>query len=313
MMSIEDRLARDAARTRLDDASSPSLDLLLDHALAAPPRRRPRVWLAVAAVLIVAAGVAAFVTVRLNRDSTEPTAGITLPTPHSIIRDGTRFTVGESSPIGLVRDPSDSRVLDVYLLDVYDEHEPNCSRISPSLRLAGESTSAVRLVVFDYATAPIEQQADCAYAGSQSTARLIRVRLGKPLGSRSVIDVRTGKPLAVLSRGQAPVPSYVPAGYHLTGAQSFNPPHNFAALRSYSNGKSIFYLEFTEASAVGPLGSVTGHVTVHGRPGLVTERSSLRCVMWSESNGLESQVCSYGKPGPLPVALLVRIGESLPN
>jgi hypothetical protein len=313
MMSIEDRLARDAVQARLTDQPAPSLDLLLDNAIATAPRRRPQVWLAVAAALVVAAGVAAFVTVRLNRDSTEPTAGITLPTPHSIVRDGTRFTVGESSPIGLVGDPSDPRVLDVYLLDVYDQHDPNCSRISPSARLVDESASSVRLVVFDYATAPIEQQADCAYAGSQSTARLIRVRLREPLGSRSVLDVRTGKPLAVLSRGQAPAPSYVPAGYRSTDVQNFNPPHNFAALRSYSNGKAIFYLEFTEASAVGPLGSITGHVTVHGMPGLVTERSPLRCLMWADQNGLESQVCSYGKSGALPVAELLRIADSLPH
>lgn len=317
MMSIEDRLARDAAQTRLTDPPVPSLDLLLDNAIATAPRRRPQVWLAVAAALVVAAGVAAFVTVRLNRDSTEPTAGITLPTPHSIVRDGTRFTVGESSPIGLMRDSSDPRVLDVYMLDAYDQKTPDCSRISPSARLMGESTSSVRLVVFDYATVPIEQQFACAYPGTESTAHLIRVRLREPLGSRSVVDVRTGKPLAVLSRGKAPAPSYLPAGYHSTDVQNFNPPHTFAAVRTYANGKASLYLEFTEAAAVGPLGQITGHITVHGQPALVTEANSgqrvLRCLMWTEASGLESQVCSTANSGALSAAVLERVADSLPH
>jgi hypothetical protein len=234
-----------------------------------------------------------------------------LPTPHSIVREGTKYPVGESSPIGVTRDPSDPRVLDVYVLEV--SQTPKCTRLSPSARILDQSGSTIRLVTFDYAKVPIEQQFGCAYSEGLNH-RLIRLRLSDPLGSRTVVDVRTGKPLAVLSRGKAPAPGYLPAGYRATDVQNFDPPHNFSAVRSYRHGNDAIYIAFAEAPDFAPVGNVTGHVKVHGNPALVFETGPMRCLLWTDSTGLATRVCSYSpKSQQLPVAEVLRVAESMPH
>ena len=314
-MTIEDRLARDAAQTRLADPPAPSLDLLLDRALATAPRRRPQLWLAVAAVVLVVAGVAAFVTVRLTHDTTAPAAGVAYPKPHTITRNGTTFTVGETSPIGITRDAAAPDVVDVYVFDRYVAGQPQCSRFSPSVRVLRQTATAVRLVTFDYSTTPIDQQVGCAYSGvgSQAAGTLFRVHLDAPLASRRIVDVRTGRPLALIVKAAAPTPGFVPAGYRQADAQGFDPPQSFAAERSYRKGSAMLFLQFTEAADSAPLGSVTGHRTVHGRPATVSAEGPIRCLAWSEPTGLGSQVCSQANGGPLPVTVLLRVADSLPH
>jgi hypothetical protein len=128
--------------------------------------------------------------------------------------------------------------------------------------------------------------------------------LESPLGSRTMVDARTGDPIDVFT-GPAPTPGYVPAGYQPWG-HAYSDPMSSTTLDDRSGALSPVTLSWAARTDHGerlvvvaapsadviPGARVVGQVTVDGRAATVTETADTRCVTWAPATGGGLQVCS---------------------
>src|SRR4051794_22588847 len=105
---LDERLARDAARLRADDAAPP-FDVALDQAVST---RRPRhTWLAVAAAIAAVGVVGAMIVARPWHSSNEPAGGTGSgePSTGAIPKDLAWMTIRNIGFEAVILDPTDPR------------------------------------------------------------------------------------------------------------------------------------------------------------------------------------------------------------
>lgn len=151
--------------------------------------------------------------------------------------------------------------------------------------------------------------------GNLSFAAEFDLRLAAPLGSRTVIDVKTGEPVGIATGQLPPAPSYLPSGYRQDLVNPLSAATGFYAVRQYQRGTNALEIRLRSAPGWTPAGSVIKRVDIDGHAAVVSDESYERCVSWSDDQHLLREVCSEPGPHgrPLPVGDLDRVARSLSN
>lgn len=239
------------------------------------------------------------------------------PTPSSIVRHGETFELIESLPSGASLAAGDPRTVTLYAFEADHAEDPRCAFYDPQIQLVEETSEVVRIATYTY---QLPTKGDgtyaCGYASGEPSDdyEAMTVQLSEPLGSRRLLDARTGKEIGVLDPDYLPTPSYVPEGFteeDFTG--HFTAADGFMASRQYrtADSRSSIEVRVRALTAWGLSGKVLEHQQVAGVDGTVTEEDYQRCVSWSARSGLVSEVCSLGEEYLSP-AELVRIASSIP-
>lgn len=154
------------------------------------------------------------------------------------------------------------------------------------------------------------------------------VQLRQPLGDREVVLAGTNSAVPVLSRS-APDPRYLPAGIAPHAHRAYTDVLSFAnlffdagslaplAMGHYlgdGSGRDLNIITSLSDSVI-PGAQVVGHVSINGHRATVTEHRGTRCVTWlaGPHNGL--QVCSdgAGTVHAFGTPTLTKVARSLPH
>ena len=322
MTDIETRLHADAERT----VTPPDFETAL-RAATEPVSRTYR-WPAAAAAALVVGAAATIVALRSGQDHNAPAAGSA----------GSDLTV-----LGAVTAPNSSAPRQV--LFVVDVPLPAGGEACPDVRATvDESATQVAVTVSVVLRSAEALSGTVVYPLASGTAAppphdtptcrsetAVVTGLKAPLGSRTIIDARTGDPIDVFS-GPVPTPSYVPTGYEPWGP-AYSDPMSATTLDDRPGALSPITLSWAArtvhnerlvvvaapSAQVIPGAEIVDHVTVDGRDAVVTESDATRCVTWTPASGGGLQVCSDDaqintdpqSPSLLSEDELVRVANSL--
>ena len=152
------------------------------------------VGVVVSVALLVADAREAEVAAPTTTPSRRPFVSVPLPSPSSVVRDGTEYVVKLLTPLEVEADLEDGRVLLVHVYDEYSVYEPRCSTFDTSARVVEETEVDVTIATFGYALPVVPEGTQCASIGGVGEDdHVLRLRLQAPLGFRRVIDARTGE------------------------------------------------------------------------------------------------------------------------
>lgn len=294
MTDIETRLRADAERT----VAPPDFD----SALRAATERRARAYrwpAAAAAAFVVVAAAATIVALRSGQHHGAPAGGT-----------GSDLTV-----LGAVTAPNSSAPRQVlFVVDVPFPPDDVCPEVRADVRESATQVAVTLSVMWRPAhplSGTVVDPLTTASAAPPSqrgpTCRsetAVVTSLGSPLGSRTMIDARTGDPIDVFT-GPVPTPSYLPAGYRPWG-HAYSDPMSSTTLDDRSGALSPITLSWAArtdhnerlvvvaapSAQVIPGARVIDHVTVNGRAATVTQTTGTRCVTWTPAAGGGLQVCS---------------------
>jgi hypothetical protein len=277
-------------------------------------------------------------------------ARVVLPSPATTTQDGVTYQVEETKSAAATIDPANPRVVDIDVFEVSDPQDPICAQLSASARVTHQDAHSVVIEAFAY-SAPAARTHPCGYTSIQPLREIPRwakesnaarfaqlaqpyptepvgevatgspslyvgrpVRLGAPLGSRTLIDARTGQVIGLATDALPAAPSRVPTGFVLTDAEPFGATSEFDGSLDYQGRSGEIDIRTTSATTWKPAGSVIGQATVQGRPGRVTDAGNERCLSWTDRRHLIRQVCSTPFLSPsLTPAQLTAIAESIPH
>ncbi len=294
MTDIETRLHADAERT----LTPPDFDTALRA--ATEPASRTYRWPAAAAAALVVAAAATIVALRSGQDHHAPAAGSAgsdltvlgaVMAPNSRAPQQVLFVVDVPFPAGDVCPDVRATI---------DESE---TRVAVTMSVVWRPARALSgTVVYPLASGTAAPPPHHTPSCRSETA--VVSGLKAPLGSRTMIDARTGAPIDVFS-GPVPTPAYVPAGYAPWGP-AYSDPMAATTLDDRSGALSPITLSWAArtvhnerlvvvaapSAQVIPGADVVDHVTVDGRDAVVTESDATRCVTWTPASGGGLQVCS---------------------
>lgn len=276
-------------------------------------------------VVAVIAGLV-YATSTSGRPAANPyAAGIPLPTPHSIVRNGHTYVVGQS-PVVAASAHADPRVVTFYVYGSGPSSSPLCDALSPRLEVVAESGSSIAVAGFSYRVPTHGTRVFiCSYGSIGCRSRpytAITVRLAAPLAARAIVDAHTGAHVGVLGGQRLPRLGYVPAGFRENGGDDdfplpggddtrLRPPCVMDLQAAYSNpaGRSF---DIRLSSASNALGGrhATGAVVVDGHPGHVMTSPWETCVDWEQPVGLLREVCTSAKQ-PLATEELIKVARGL--
>jgi hypothetical protein len=279
-----------------------------------------------------------------------PGSGVVLPSPATKTQDGVTYQVEETKSAAATIDPANPRVVDIDVFEVSDPQDPTCAQLSAGARVTHQDAHSVVIEAFAY-SAPAARTHPCGYTSIQplreiprwakesNAARLAQlsqpyptgpvgqvatgspslyvarpVRLDVPLGSRTLIDARTGQVIGLATDALPAAPSRVPRGFVLTDAEPFGATSQFDGSLDYQGRSGEIDIRTTSATTWKAAGSVVGQATVQGRPGRVTDAGNERCLSWTDRRHLIRQVCStpFLRPSLTP-AQLTAIADSIPH
>ena len=146
----------------------------------------------------------------------------------------------------------------------------------------------------------------------------VTVRLKQPLGTRSLIDAKTGIRHPVLDASTLLAPSWLPAGYVDLGFEWEEDNPKGQVLHRYGKGGAeLRVVRGYEFPAPAADERVVSTGTVLGHPAKVTAQASSpngACVTWKDSK-YSWLICSWGvggaKRAPLSAGELLRVGNSM--
>lgn len=315
-LDLDQRLRDDAARQ--PEIVPPPLDAALAR-LDGPARRRPgRVLLAVAASVVLVAGLAlALVLATGGEDGATPAGGPSASgRPPTLGRDGPRY-VRNTGFDGVLLVPGDPRALDV--LVPYGTGAGECSVFQPRVQVVTQDAGTVRLRASGYQYLPKPKLGQdyvgfpCAEAGEHA----VRVTLDDPLGNRTIRDdIAANKPPIVPGDpADFPSPAHLPAGFDETTTEpaSAAAGRDFAS-RTYRRGDDTLVLEVgpPDANMEQPLDHVVRHVEMGGQRATLTGDGSEQVLRWSEgASGRVRQLVYYPGQHHLTVDELVQVARSL--
>jgi hypothetical protein len=281
--------------------------------LGRAPSRRQIVGMAVAVVLV--AGVGSW---QLSRSGSRHSANAT---GQPAAPAGALGAVDWTAPV-LQPDGSVTVYADV-------DATPNYCLADGVPRLTATATDSGREVrITVWAFRPVNSASSSSAASSSAASSSASCRpitrpvvpvstapLGRPLGSRTLTDTKTGRSHSVLTASSVPAPGFVPAGYGQPEL-SWDESAPDLVTRSYTgpNGQSVLIERrplpdqpmFDEKRLAS--GSVLGH------PARVVQSGNFAdnvCAIWSDPAHVW-WVCSNGEPAAaLTPATLLRIGNSL--
>jgi hypothetical protein len=217
-----------------------------------------------------------------NRTSIKATAtvvaptAVSLPSPRAIVRGGRSYPVAEIAPIGAVHDTSNPNVIEIVALDAGDGAAPGCVQLSPSVRVISEDSDSVRLATFAYRLPPNPKTATaCVYSTDvgQSLFADLAVPLARPLGARRLIDAKSGQVIGILGPAMIRTPSYLPPGYRLRYAPSFDAADP-DPIREYARGQDGLMISVGSAAGAARPTGVIGRTEIGGWPRPSAIRSS---------------------------------------
>lgn len=323
-MTLDDRLARDAARWREDD-QAPDLDRMLTAAIA--PRHRGAIWLPLAAAALVIAVVATVLALRSGHDGADtgqpagPVVPVQFPSPRSIEKGGHTYTAQLVDPNGVV--PVGSRRLRVFVADEYGSGDnPLCNQLDPSVRIAKQTATSVYLATFAYRSPPVTggpRDVMCAFTEAEGgdLSELPAVALSEPLGGRVLRDASNGRVIARFGRRTvAPEPTYVPAGYRRIEVWplTVGSPESPATTVYRGPSGATIEIDLESANAASMDGDIVNHVDIGPYEGTITSEKYERCVRWTAGAGHALSVCSLGESKHfLSDDELVKIANSIPR
>ena len=209
----------------------------------------------------------------------------------------------------------------VYAPEQYNaDNDPLCNAFAPSARLVSESATTVTIVTFAYSAARRtngSKYLTCLVSDAPETPSGPRVTLKAPLGSRTLLDLRSGKQIAVFGpRAVPPAPTYLPAGYGDGSTSPVRAGADTTGFRTYSAGSGKESLEIHLASDSSWTLSDTprGKAQIGAYPAVIYERDYERCVSWSADKGRHLEICSVAPTSHhyLSDAELIKVARSMP-
>lgn len=239
---------------------------------------------------------------------------VSLPTPATITRHGITYHVAAVAPAAATRDAADPNAVEIFVFQSEDRSYPRCSSLAPLARVAGENRRTVFVAAFAYQK-PSTGDVRCVSSqpeGDESAYARLTLHLHAALGSRTLIDVKTGRTIGISERQQPPTPSWLPVGYRQSLVEPFDAEADFLAIRQYQRKAQTIEIRVRSASAWVPDGTVVDRVDVAGQRATLTDQSYERCLTWTGDDGLISEVCSLNAVANyLSPNQLVRIARSL--
>jgi hypothetical protein len=195
----------------------------------------------------------------------------------------------------------------------------------PDVR-AMASETATRVIIRAHALRPshpsptpsVPAGAGLACSGRGYSPVTVTVQLEQPLGTRSLIDAKTGIQRPVLEASTLLTPSWLPAGYVDLGFQWQDDNPKSQVLHRYGKGGAeLWVVRGYEFPAPAPDERVLSTGTVLGHPAKVTAQAispGVACMTWKDSK-YSWLICSRGVAGaqhaPLSAGELLRIGNSM--
>ena len=314
-LDLDQRLRDDAARQ--PEIVPPPLDAALAR-LDVPHRRHTgRVLLAVAACVLLVAGLALALTLATGgEDGATPVGGPSAsglpPTRGSEVLRYVRNTGFD----GALLVPGEPRALDVLL--PYGTNAGECSVFEPQLVITQDaSTVRVRVAGYQYLPKPKPGQDYVGFTCAGAGERAVRVTLDEPLGDRTLRDAIAAdkRPVVPGDPADFPSPAHLPAGFHATATEpaSAAAGRDFAS-RTYGRGDATLVLEVgpPDADIESPLDHVLRHVDVDGHRATLTGDGSEQVLRWSEgASGRVRQLVYYPGHNYLSADELVQVARSL--
>lgn len=244
-----------------------------------------------------------------------PAVRVSLPEPGSVTEKGVVYRVHAVSPTAFTPDTSDPQAVTIYVFQGQPGASPGCVELRPSTHVDRENSRTVVISTFSYGI-PDPGPRSCSYfttKGGPKVHAALRLRLPSPLGTRQLIDAKSGKPIGVVGAQQPPTPQYVPAGYTQTLTHASSPDDDsFIGIRQFVHGRSTLTITIQSATAATQSGKTVDHTEVAGVPAVVTDGTYERCVTWTDSAALVRAVCSGNSPAQfLSSHELIRVANSL--
>lgn len=176
----------------------------------------------------------------------------------SIVVQGRTLPYQQAQPVTSASiDTRSSRLLTVFVTGSPDRGGGECG--PPAIRILTQETSAmVRLLVVDY-QAPAQPGTACPAIGYTATPQPVHLRA--PLAGRQLLDVATGKALAVVDGSTIPTVPRPPIPF--TSSLLEQQPHEPVAVRSWTDqhGNAVRQMQLLS----GPPSALTGHMSPYGR------------------------------------------------
>lgn len=243
---------------------------------------------------------------------------VALPTPGSLVRGGVTYRVAKVAPAAAMLDRQQPDQLRLFVFEAENKSYPECAQLSPSARVVGEDAQTVFVAAFAYrkpAKSTHEACIDSESVNSPPPYATLRLRLHAPLGSRALIDVKTGEPIGIATNQEPPMPSFVPTGYRQTVVERFNASSSFVANREFQSGQKGFGIRVMSATVWSQRLRVTGHTDIGGHAATIAVWSHLRCLTWADDQRMIRELCSAtsDRDDPLTEKDLERIASSLPK
>lgn len=247
---------------------------------------------------------------------------VVLPSPGTITRGGVHYEATEVAPEAAALNRRDANVVTVFLFHADTASTPACVVLSPTARIVAEGRTSVVIASFAYES-PGHGSQMCGYSSyrvctascsraSPNLLAAIRLRLRAPLGSRSLVDIKTGHEIGIADDKPPTAPAYVPRGYRLSRVQPFDASSLFIGIRQYNRDATTLLVRIRSATAWQLRGRLIGHVSVADRPATILDEKSERCVSWTLPEGLVHEVCSLAPNGAFLAAdELVKVARSI--
>ena len=224
---------------------------------------------------------------------------VPLPTPTTIVRHGVSYRVAEVAPAAAMVDPARPDEIQLAVFRAENRAYPQCSQLSPSARVVRETADKVFVVAFAYRKR-YTGNLGCSYSRLSTAPPLyatLTLHLQAPVGSRLLVDVKSGDVVGVAAGQRPPTPSYVPPGYRQSLVNSFDANNDFFAVRQFTSGNQVIEIRLRSATAWKQDGKVVANTDVAGHNATVTDQSDERCVTWTDDQNLIREVCSFSTRG----------------
>jgi hypothetical protein len=224
---------------------------------------------------------------------------VPLPTPRTIVRHGVTYRMAEVAPAAAMLDRAQPDEIQLLVFRAENHSYPQCSQLSPSARVVRETADKVFVVAFAYGKR-VSGNVGCSYSRLSTAPALyatLTLHLQEAVGSRVLVDVKTGQFIGIAADQRPPTPSYVPSGYRQSLVNSFNADNYFVAVRQFTSGNHIIEIRLRSATAWQQNGKVVGNTDIAGHFATVTDQNDERCVSWTDDQRLIREVCSLSTRG----------------
>ena len=238
-------------------------------------------------------------TSTLPPEHLNPLPSVPLPTPSTIVSHGVTYRVAEVAPAAAMLDRAQPEEIQLFVFRAEDRAYPQCSQLAPTARVVRETADKVFVAAFAYGK---QHTGDvgCSYSRVSTAPPLyatLPLHLQAAVGSRVLVDVKTGKLIGIAAGQRPPTPSYVPAGFRQSHVNSFDAESDFVAVRQFESGNRVIEIRLRSATAWHRDGKVVGNAEIAGHFATVTDAADQRCVTWADEQNLIREVCSLSTRG----------------